>query len=70
MSRPLVQTPRPVKMLRAPPTAKCASMLTVNDTQIAGPDGSVRKGINGMTAPRAVAVPVTRPSASGVTDGG
>ena len=55
MSRPLAQMLRPVKMLRAAPTAKCASMLTVSDTQIAAPDGRVRNGTSGITAPTAVA---------------
>lgn len=37
MSRPLAQTLRPVKRLRAAPIAKCASMLIVSDVQDAGP---------------------------------
>ena len=70
MSRPLAQTPRPVNRLRAPPMAKCASMLIASDTQIALPWSIIRNGRIGMNAPTAVAVPVITPSFSGASSAG
>ena len=55
MSRPLAHTPRPVKTLRAAPIAKCASMLTASDVQIAAPWSRTKNGAIGMKAPIAVA---------------
>jgi len=52
--------------LRAAPTAKCDSIATTNDVQIATRVSRNRKGATGMKAPTAVAAPVTQPSLSGV----
>ena len=66
MSRPLTHTPRPVKKLRAAPTAKWHSMAIVKAVQAAVGPVSMRNGATGMNAPMAVAAPVTHPSLRGV----
>ena len=58
--------PRPVKMLRAPPTAKCDSMAMAKEVNMAVRPESTRKGATGMNAPTAVAAPVIHPSFRGV----
>src|SRR6266511_4224405 len=54
MSMPLRITPRPVKKLRAAPTAKCDSIAIVNAVQMAARPWSSRNGATGMKAPTAV----------------
>src|SRR2546422_3126107 len=66
MSMPLRITPRPVKKLRAAPTAKCDSIAIVKANQMAARPCSTRKGKTGMKAPTAVATPVIHPSRNGV----
>src|SRR5205814_655746 len=66
MARPELITPRPVKKLRAAPTAKCDTIATRNATMIAVSPLNARNGPTGMNAPTAVATPVTHPSLSGV----
>src|SRR5438876_6942224 len=66
MSIPLRITPRPVKKLRAAPTAKWESMAMANAVHAAAGPLSTRKGATGMSAPTAVDAPVTHPSLNGV----
>src|SRR5256885_6846435 len=66
MSMPLRITPRPVKKLRAAPTAKWESMATANATHAAVRPLNRRNGATGMNAPTAVDTPVNHPSLNGV----
>src|SRR3989442_5386079 len=66
MSIPLRITPRPVKKLRAAPTAKWESIAIENAVHTAARPESTRNGATGMSAPIAVAAPVTHPSLNGV----
>ena len=66
MSMPLRITPRPVKKLRAAPTAKWDSMAIPKALHAAAGPLNTRNGATGMKAPTAVAAPVSQPSLSGV----
>src|ERR1051325_537818 len=65
MSMPLRITPRPVKKLRAAPTAKWDNMAIVNAIQTAERPVNRRNGATGMNAPTAVETPVSQPSLNG-----
>ncbi len=66
MSVPLRMTPRPVKRLRAAPTAKWDTMAIEKAVQAAARAGRTRNGATGMSAPTAVAAPVSHPSLNGL----
>src|SRR3972149_4291199 len=61
MPNPLRNQPRPVKTLRAAPTAKCAAMATVKETAPATVPPPKRYGTSGTKAPTVVASPAFRP---------
>src|SRR3989304_33264 len=61
ISTPLRNTPRAVKMLRAAPTPKWASMLMMNAVQMAAGPRNRMKGSTGMKAPPAAEGPLIRP---------
>src|SRR5204863_296168 len=62
----LRSTPRPVKTLRAAPTAKWENIAIVKAVQAAVCPLNTRNGATGMNAPIAVDAPVSHPSLNGV----
>ena len=65
MSRPDLNTLRPVNTDRAAPTRKWESIANVNDMIIAVDPFARKNGKTGMIAPNAVASPVTHASRHG-----
>ena len=65
MSSPDRKSPRPVNTERAAPTRKCDPIDKMNDSAIAGVPVRTKNGKTGITAPNAVASPVTHPSRKG-----
>src|SRR5919205_1203358 len=61
MSRPDRNTPRPVNTDRAPPTTKCESIDTANESTIAAVPDQKKNGKTGSRAPTAVAARVADP---------